>query len=297
MRALITGGNGQLGVDLHRHLEASGDDVIAVGHSDLDVADRDAVLQCVGAVEPDVVYHLAAWTNVDGCETDPQRAYLVNAMGSRFVAEGARLVAARVVSVSTDYVFDGSGPEGLGSSAKQRGYTEWDATGPISHYGRSKLGGENETLTLLGPDAAVVRTGWVCGVNGANFVKTMLRLANDPGRAAVTVVDDQRGCPTFTTDLAATLRRIAVNRLGGLFHASNSGPITWCEFAKAIFTAGGFDPGRVVAIPSADLLPVRPAPRPSFSVLDNAALRAVGFPEMAHWEGALANTVSALQSS
>jgi dTDP-4-dehydrorhamnose reductase len=297
MRALITGGNGQLGIDLHRHLSASGDDVIAVGRSDLDVADREAVLQCLGATAPDLVYHLAAWTNVDGCETDPQRAYLVNAMGSRFVAEGARLVGARVVSVSTDYVFDGSGPQGLGSSADQRGYTEWDTTGPISHYGRSKLGGEQEMLTLLGPDAAVVRTAWVCGVNGANFVKTMLRLAADPDRKELTVVDDQRGCPTFTTDLAAALRCIGVNRLSGLFHISNDGPLTWCDFARAIFTAGGFDAHRVVAIPTADLLPARPAPRPAFSVLDNAAMRAVGLPSMRHWEPALAETVAALQSS
>jgi dTDP-4-dehydrorhamnose reductase len=297
MRALITGGNGQLGLDLQRHLTACGDDVIAVGHSDLDVSDRDAVLQCIGAVGPDVVYHLAAWTNVDGCETDHQRAYLVNAMGCRFVAEGARLVSARVVAVSTDYVFDGSGPEGRGSSADQRGYTEWDPTGPISHYGRSKLGGEHEMATVLGPEAAVVRTAWVCGVNGTNFVKTMLRLAADPERKELTVVDDQRGCPTFTTDLAETLRLVAVNRLGGLFHASNAGPLTWCDFAKAIFTAGGFDAQRVVAIPTADLLPARPAPRPAFSVLDNAALRAFGFSAMRHWEGALAETVTALQSS
>lgn len=294
MKVLITGGGGQLATDLAAHCSASGDDVTCPARAELDVADREAVLQCLGALAPDVVYHCAAWTNVDGCETDPSRALLVNAMGSRFVAEGAALVGARVVAVSTDYVFDGAGPEGRGPAADQRGYNEWDATGPISHYGRSKLGGEQELISLLGADATIVRTAWVGGVHGANFMKTMLRLAREPGRE-VTVVDDQRGCPTFTADLAVTLRRLAVSRLPGRFHVTNEGAVTWFEFARACFEAAGHDAARVVPIPTSQLLPARPAPRPSFSVLDNAALRAVGLPAMAHWSVPLAAAVAALQ--
>lgn len=294
MRALITGGHGQLGTDLTAHCALMGDDVVSLGHGELDVGDREAVLQCLGAVRPDVVYHCAAWTNVDGCEADPQRAYHLNAMASRFVAEAAESVGARVVGVSTDYVFDGSGPEGLGSASGQRGYTEWDATGPMSHYGRSKLGGEEELLSVLGPGAAVVRTAWVCGVNGSNFLKTMLRVAADPVNTRVTVVDDQRGCPTFTVDLAAAMRRIALHRLPGRFHVSNDGPVTWFEFAQACFAGAGHDPGRVVAISTEELVPRRPAPRPAFSVLDNAAMRSVGLPAMPHWESQLAASLRAL---
>ena len=203
----------------------------------------------------------------------------------------AALVGARLLYVSSDYVFDGrgTGPDGGGA------YTEWDATGPISHYGRSKLGGEHEVAAVLGPAATIVRASWVVGRYGANFLKTMLRLANDPEEKPVTVIDDQRGCPTFTADLAVVMRRLAVSRLPGLFHVSNEGPVSWCEFASAIFRAAGADAARVVAIASADLRPVRPAPRPAFSILDNAAIRGSGLVPMPSWEGALHDAVAALR--
>lgn len=291
MRVLITGGRGQLGTELAAVCDTAGDEVILCAHSDLDVSDRESALQVVGAVRPDVVVHAGAWTNVDGCETDPQRAYLVNALGSRHVAEAAALTGARLLYVSSDYVFDGrgSGPEGGGA------YTEWDATGPISHYGRSKLGGEHEVMSVLGPAATIVRASWVCGRHGANFVKTMLRLANDPEAKPVTVVDDQLGCPTFTADLAVVMRRLAISRMPGLFHVSNSGPVTWFAFAQMIFAAAGAEVSRVVPIPTVDLLPARPAPRPAFSVLDNAALRGSGLAPMPSWEDALHDTVEALR--
>ena len=291
MRVLITGGRGQLGTELAAVCDSAGDDVVLCAHSDLDVSDRESALQVVGAVHPDVVIHAGAWTNVDGCEEDPSRAYLVNALGSRHMAEAAALVGARLLYVSSDYVFDGrgTGPDGGGA------YTEWDATGPISHYGRSKLGGEHEVAAVLGPAATIVRASWVVGRYGANFLKTMLRLANDPEEKPVTVVDDQRGCPTFTADLAVVMRRLAVSRLPGLFHVSNEGPVSWCEFASAIFRAAGADAARVVAIASADLRPVRPAPRPAFSILDNAAIRGSGLVPMPSWEGALHDAVAALR--
>lgn len=291
MRVLITGGRGQLGTEFAAVCDSAGDDVVLCAHSDLDVSDRESALQVVGAVHPDVVIHAGAWTNVDGCEEDPSRAYLVNALGSRHMAEAAALVGARLLYVSSDYVFDGrgTGPDGGGA------YTEWDATGPISHYGRSKLGGEHEVAAVLGPAATIVRASWVVGRYGANFLKTMLRLANDPEEKPVTVVDDQRGCPTFTADLAVVMRRLAVSRLPGLFHVSNEGPVSWCEFASAIFRAAGADAARVVAIASADLRPVRPAPRPAFSILDNAAIRGSGLVPMPSWEGALHDAVAALR--
>ena len=277
MKVLITGAAGQLGHDVARVCGEAGDEVKACDRTTLDVADREQTLQVLGAVRPDVVVHCATFTNVDGCETDPGKAYLVNALGSRNVAEGCAITGARMVYVSTDYVFDGTGTTP---------YTEWHPTGPISHYGRSKLAGERETLDLLGAKATIVRTAWLCGAEGHNFVKTMLRLAR-AGDGPVPVVDDQHGCPTFTADVAAGIRRLAVSRLPGVFHVTNAEPTTWHGFAAAIFEASGHDPARVVAIASSELKPARPAPRPSWSVLDNAALRGHGIAALPPWRHSL----------
>lgn len=288
----MTGGNGQLGVELQRVLLAAGDDVLAVGHTDLDVSDREAVLQLVGAWRPECIIHTAAWTNVDGCEEDPGRAFLVNSWGTRNIAEAADLVEARVVAVSTDYVFDGKGAGPTGG----RAYSEWDAPNPLSAYGRSKLGGERDLVDLLGNRAAVVRTAWVCSAHGQNFMNTMIRLA-DAGSAehkTLTVVNDQHGSPTFTIDLAETLRSIAVRRLGGVFHASNEGATTWFDFAQAIFAATGHDPGRVQPVTSDELLPKRPAPRPAFSLLDGVALRAAGVGPLPTWNDSLERTLRSM---
>ena len=291
MTILVTGGNGQLGTELGFVLSAAGDDAMIASSAELDVTDRDLVHQVLGAVRPEVVIHGGAWTNVDGCELDPQRAFAVNALGSRHVAEASARIGAHVIYLSTDYVFDGrgTGPQGGGA------YNEWDQPNPVSHYGRSKLGGELEMQRVLGVDATIVRASWVVGRFGSNFVKTMLRLAANPANERVTVVDDQRGCPTFTADLAPMLRRLAVGRFPGTFHVSNAGPVSWFEFAQAIFSAAGHDSGRVVPIGSAELLPARPAPRPAVSVLENAALRGYGLGEMPAWQSALRDTVDALR--
>lgn len=293
MKVLITGAGGQLGTDLIAHGTAAGDDVAAVAHADLDVADRDAVLQCIGAVRPDVVVHAGAWTNVDGCETDPQRAYLINAFGTRNVAEGCARSGAHLVYVSTDYVFDGRGGGPNGGEP----YSEWDQPAPRCHYGRSKWGGEQEAARLLGPAATIARTSWVCGPHGHNFVKTMLRVAANGETTPVTVVDDQLGRPTFTADLAAALRRLAVGRIPGTFHLSNPSEVTWFGFARAVFAAAGHDPERVVAITSDQLLPARPAPRPAYSVLGDTAWTSVGFAPLRPWSDALTETVCALRTS
>jgi len=266
VRVLITGAGGQLGHDLLRVF--TGHEVVGTTHGQLDVADRDAVLATITELRPDAVVHAGAWTDVDGCETDPDRAFRVNALGTRHVVEGARLAGARVCYLSTDYVFDGTG---------DRPWVEWDAPAPLSVYGRSKLGGERE----LDPGATVVRTSWVCGAHGRNFVKTILRAAAE--RDELTVVDDQHGCPTFTSDLAGAIARLVVARLPGTFHVTNQGATTWFDFARAIVAAAGFDPAKVRPIATADLHPPRPAPRPANSVLDNAALRLSGIPLLPDW--------------
>lgn len=261
MRVVITGAGGQLGHDLVAAFD--GHEVVAADHGRLDVADRDAVLQLLGAVQPDAVVHAGAWTAVDACEADPDRAFQVNALGTRHIAEGARLVGARVLYVSTDYVFDGTA---------DRPYVEWDTPNPLSVYGRSKLGGERE----LDPGSTIVRTSWVCGRHGGNMVKTVLRLDQEHDELAF--VADQHGYPTFTADLASMIRHLVVARLPGLFHVTNQGQTTWYQFARDVLAAAGRDAEKVRPISTAELQPPRPAPRPANSVLDNAALRLQGVP-------------------
>ena len=173
------------------------------------------------------------------------------------------MVGARVCYVSTDYVFDGTA---------RAPYTEWDRPNPLSVYGRSKLGGE----TVLGPDDTVVRTSWVCGRHGRNFVKTVLGRVQQG--EPMTVVDDQHGCPTFAEDLAAAICRLVTARLPGTFHVTNQAPTTWYGFARDVVVTAGLAPGLVRPIATADLHPARPAPRPAYGVLDNAALRLSGIP-------------------
>jgi dTDP-4-dehydrorhamnose reductase len=277
MRVLITGAGGQLG---HELLDAfAGDDTIGCGRDVLDVTDRDQVLQVVDHIQPDVIVHAAAWTDVDGCETNPDRALEVNALGTRYLASAARMVKARICYVSTDYVFDGRAV---------RPYTEWDKPNPLSSYGRSKLGGERE----LSPDDTIVRTSWVCGKHGKNFVKTVL------DRAArgldLKVVKDQHGCFTLADDLAATIRRLVVDRRAGIFHATNQGPTTWYRLACDTLIAAGLELTPVQPISTAELRPPRPAPRPMFSVLDNAALRLSGIPLLPDYHDALTRLVTSL---
>jgi len=273
----VTGAGGQLGRDL---VEAFGNhDVIAATHAELDVCDRDAVLQAVTGLQPDAVVHAGAWTDVDGCELDPDRAFGVNALGTRHVAEGCRLAGSWLCYVSTDYVFDGQAREP---------YREWDRVNPLSVYGRSKLGGEHE----IGGRATLVRTSWVCGVHGSNFVKTMLRIGAE--RDELTVVDDQHGCPTFTPDLAEMIRRLVVGRMEGIFHVTNQGATTWYELARHVLEAAGLDAEKVRPVASSELDPPRPAPRPAYSVLDNAALRLQGLALLPDWHEPLERMVKEL---
>lgn len=282
MRVLITGAGGQLGIDLVRCCEMAGDDVTAVDHAVLDITDRDAVHGAVSSLQPDVVINCAAWTAVDACEGDPDRALVVNGLAVRWLAESCDRAGARLVQVSTDYVFDGS---------LDRPYLEWDDTAPQSVYGMTKLLGEREAL-VLGASATVVRTSWVCGQNGANMVTTIMRLADQHPELAF--VADQIGHPTFTADLAPMVRRLAVERRSGIHHVTNQTPTSWYGFACDVVAAMGKNPDMVRPITTAELQPPRPAPRPANSVLDNAVLRMAGVPLLRDFREPLHETVQAL---
>lgn len=279
MRVLITGAGGQVGTELVDVFSAGGHTVAGFTHAGLDITNRDAVRASVAEFHPEAIVHSAAWTAVDACEGDPDRAFAVNAMGTRFIAEAARFVGAPVLYISTDYVFDG---------LKDSPYVEWDEPNPQSVYGKSKLAGERE----LDDGSTVIRTSWVCGFHGPNMVKTILRLAAE--HETLSFVDDQRGCPTFADDLAVKILELVEGRHTGIFHVTNQGSVTWYEFAQAVLIATGGDPQRVLPISTADLQPPRPAPRPANSVLDNAALRmsAIGTPS--NFERALQRLVSRL---
>jgi dTDP-4-dehydrorhamnose reductase len=282
MRALVTGAAGQLGRDVVLTGEAAGDEVVGIDRDQVDICDRDAVHAVITSVRPDVVYHCAAWTAVDACEDDPDRALATNGLAVRWVAEACDRVGAHLVHISTDYVFDGT---------LDRPYHEHDEPAPRSAYGWSKLMGEREALAL-GTHATIVRTSWVCGVHGSNMVKTVLRLAAE--RSELEFVDDQVGHPTFAQDLGPLLRRIGLDRLSGVVHATNQGACSWFDFACAVVAATGRDPRMVRAVATADLQPPRPAPRPANSVLDNAVLRNAGIPLLRDHREALAETVALL---
>jgi dTDP-4-dehydrorhamnose reductase len=279
VKVLITGAGGQLGRDVQAVCHAAGDEIMPADRAMLDLADRDAVLGAICSVRPDVVINAGAWTAVDDCESDPDRAWRVNALGVRHVMEATRRVGGHLCHVSTDYVFDGT---------KAEPYLEWDHPNPVSAYGRSKHGGEQE----VDPGQCIVRTSWVSGEHGNNMVKTVLRVADRP---ELRFVDDQRGCPTFTADLAVMIRRLAVERRPGIFHVTNQGAVSWYEFVRDIMGLIGHDPDKVHPIATADLDPPRPAPRPANSVLDNAALRLSDVPLLPYYKDSLARLLKALR--
>ena len=283
MQVLITGAGGQLGTELVAAFRSGGYDVVAATRDRLDVADRDQVVGAITSLRPDLVVHAAAWTAVDDCEADPDRAWRVNTLGARHVADGCRRVASHLCLISTDYVFDG---------ASAIPYHEWDRTGPLNVYGRSKEAAEQEVLGL-DPGAAVVRTSWLAGAVGPNFVRTMLTRAEGDGE--VRVVDDQCGCPTFARDLAEGLLRLVSARVPGLYHMTNQEPTTWWGLARATFSLAGADEGRVIPISTAELRPARPARRPANSVLDNTALRLAGLPLLPDHHDGLARLVKELR--
>ena len=282
MRVLVTGAGGQLGLDLVRCCEASGDVVTAAARADLDIADRDVVHGAVSSLRPDVVINCGAWTAVDACEGDPDQAMALNGLAVRWLAEACDRVGARLVQISTDYVFNG---------LLDRAYHEFDVPSPQSVYGSTKLIGEREALTL-GTSALVVRTSWLCSQNSPNMVTTIMRLAQQHPQLAF--VADQIGHPTFTVDLAPVVRRLAVDRRSGIHHVTNQTSTSWYGFACDVVAAMGKSPDMVRPITTAELQPPRPACRPANSVLDNAVLRLAGLPMLRDYHEPLGETVQAL---
>lgn len=282
LKVFVTGANGQLGRDVVRAWTAAGHEVLGFGRSALDVTDRTAVVRLLESQRPDLVVNCAAWTAVDACESDPERARMANADAVANLVEGCASGSTRLVQVSTDYVFDGTQPAP---------YVETDVPNPMSVYGATKLAGERAALEL-GDRASVVRTSWVCSEHGSNMVKTILRLAGE--RPQLQFVADQVGHPTFTADLAEQLRRIADEGIPGVIHATNQGAVSWYEFAREVVAASGRDPDMVQPIATSDLDPPRPAPRPANSVLDNAVLRSAGVPLLRDFREPLAEVVAKL---
>ena len=282
MRILVTGADGQLGRDVARVCAEAGDEVTPVGRARLDITDRAAVHAAVAALRPDAVINCAAHTAVDACESEEERAHLINGLAVRWLAEAVDTHRSHLVQISTDYVFDGT---------LDRPYHEWDTVNPTSAYGRSKLAGETEAAAL-GSRAATVRTSWVCGEHGNNMVATVLRLIGE--RDHLSCVNDQIGNPTFTADLAVALREVALERWSGIHHLTNTGPVSWYEFVREIVSAAGRDPSMVSPITTADLDPPRPAPRPANSVLDNAVWRLAGHKPLRHHSEPLAELVARL---
>ena len=258
MKLLITGATGQLGTDLVLSAQKSGHQVIATIHADLDITDKSQVDRVVGEAKADAIIHAAAWTAVDACESDPQRAMSVNRNGTANIVSAARKSGSRVIYISTDYVFDGTKPTP---------YIESDLPNPQSVYGASKLAGEQQ-LDLTTDE--IVRISWVCGEHGANMVKTILRLAAT--NPTLTFVDDQIGSPTFTSDAAPMIIEMATAGLAGIWHVTNQGSTSWFGFARDVLTCAGLDADRVIATTTKLLQPARPAKRPTNSVLENAQM-------------------------
>ncbi|MBB5356070.1 dTDP-4-dehydrorhamnose reductase [Anoxybacillus mongoliensis] len=272
MKVVVTGAKGQLGTDLVHLLANQGYEVYGYGREELDITNSDQVKQVTSEVRPDVVIHTAAYTKVDLAESEPDQAFLINAYGTRNVAAASEAVGAKLVYISTDYVFDGMATTP---------YNEFTPTNPLSVYGKSKLAGE-QFVRDLHSKFFIVRTSWVYGKHGDNFVKTMLKLAKE--RDELMVVNDQIGCPTYTVDLANCILQLIQTEKYGVYHVSNSGHCSWYEFAKAIFEEADIE---VKVNPCTTKEFPRPAPRPMYSVFEHMALRLNGFKVMPNWRDSL----------
>ena len=283
MKILITGAAGMLGTDLRKALEPEHDLVLTDVVGDvrpLDVTDTEQVLAEINGAQPELVIHSAAYTDVDGCERDPDKAYRVNALGTWNVAAASMISDAALLYISTDFVFDGE---------KGEPYTEYDGTHPLGHYGASKLAGESHVRALC-PAHYIVRTAWLYGEHGKNFPLTILDAAKS--RKELKVVADQIGTPTFTADLAAAIRDLIKSPLYGTYHITNSGSCSWHDFAKKALEYAGIRDVTVQPI-KAEEWPT-PTRRPKYSVLRHYALELQGRDDMRPWDEALKDFISRL---
>ena len=281
MRILVTGVKGQLGYDVCKVLTARGIDHRGVDIEEFDITDAEAVESYLKVYAPDGVIHCSAWTAVDKAEDEPEKVALVNTQGPRNIARVCREMGAKMLYISTDYVFPGDG---------DRFYEPEDPTGPLGVYGATKLGGERAVEELL-DRYFIVRISWVFGKNGSNFVKTMLRLAET--RSELNVVCDQIGSPTYTADLAPLLCDIIATKKYGVYHATNEGVCSWAQFAAEIFRQAGKDV-KVNPIPTSSY-PTR-AVRPLNSRMSKDKLEAAGFHRLPRWEDALARYLAEIQT-
>ena len=282
MKVLVTGASGQLGHDVCAELARRGIEYVGTSSANLDVTDSVVVREAVGRYRPDVVIHCAAYTKVDRAEDEPDKCWAVNADGTKNIALACWETGAKLLYISTDYVFPGDG---------ERPYKPNDPVGPLGVYGMSKLGGELAVQSLL-DRYFIVRTSWVFGIEGSNFVRTMLRLSES--RDEVSVVCDQVGSPTYTADLAPLLCDMAATEEYGIYHAANEGECSWAEFAEEIFRLTGKNVA-VSPIPTSGY-PTR-AVRPLNSRMDKSRLSERGFHRLPTWQGALARFLLCITES
>lgn len=278
MKVLVTGSAGQLGQDLVLLLQKQGHQVLGCDRQEMDITNLDQCVEIITGFRPDAVIHCAAHTAVDAAETDIDAAYLINAAGSRNVALAAEKAGAKLVYISTDYVFGGMGTQP---------YHEYDNTDPKSIYGKSKRAGEI-LVQSLSSKYFIVRTSWVYGKYGSNFVKTMLKLGQE--KPQLQVVNDQIGSPTYTVDLANFLLELIQTEKYGVYHASNSEFCTWYEFTQVIFAEAeellGLKFTAKLEPCTTEQFP-RPAPRPRYSVLEHLSIRTNGFQDIRPWREGL----------
>jgi dTDP-4-dehydrorhamnose reductase len=272
LKVLVTGAKGQLGIDVVERLSQSYE-VIGLDREKLDITSLDRVVNIVKEIKPDIIINTAAYTNVDGCEMNIDTAYKINAVGPRNLAVAALEYNIRLLHLSTDFVFDGE---------KREPYVEFDRTNPLGVYGKSKLAGEDLVREIC-PRHYILRTSWLYGINGKNFIKTMLKLSETNN--IIKVVDDQVGSPTFTVDLVKVIEMVMKTDAYGIYHASNSGQCSWNQFAKKIFERAGKTDVEVLPITSVELN--RPAMRPKYSVMSNLMIKLQFDYCMRNWDEAL----------
>ena len=271
MKILITGSNGMLAHDLINALQERHDLILTTSKT-LDITDKKQTIDYIRDKKPDLVINSAAYTDVDGCEENQDLAYSVNGEGVRNLALACRDIDCPLVHISTDYVFDGSATKPIREDGE---------IGPISVYGKSKLEGEEAIQEIL-DKYFIIRTAWLYGINGRNFPKTMLELAEN--HPEITVVYDEVGTPTYTPDLAEGISQLIETDYYGIYHLTNSGSCSWCEFARYIFEIAGKDV-KVIPVTASEF--ARPAPRPSYSVLDNTNWIERGFKPLRSYKDAI----------